>query len=353
MSTYLIVDLNNLAHRCLHGTQGDIDTKAGMALHITLNALRASWRKFKADHIVFCLEGRSWRKDFYTGYKAHRIVQQSTMTKKEREDNELFFGTFDVFMNFIREKTNCTVLKCDVAEADDMIARWTQLHPDDQHIIVSSDRDFFQLLSENVRMYDGVRGWTIGIDGYTDDDGKPVVVKRNQKILDKTTGKKITKPVEIKMEAPDPEYALFTKIIRGDSSDNIMSAYPGVRENGSSKKPGIKEAYDDRHSKGFNWNNFMLQEWNKLVGADDEGNAITERVRVIDEFKFNQKLVDLTQQPKEVITAIDTAIADSVVKKQVPMVGIHFLRFTEEMGLFTIGKNPNEYAQMLASGYVS
>ena len=353
MSTYLIVDLSNMAHRMLHGTQGTIDIKAGMALHITLNALRSSWRKFKADHIVVCLEGKSWRYELYPQYKAQRKVLASTQTKKEREDNEFFFGTFDIFVNFLRERTNTTVLQCEVAEADDMIARWIQLHPDDDHIIISSDRDFFQLLAPNVKMYDGIRNWTIGLDGYFEDNGKPVVVKRNKKRKDKTSGKMITESTEIAMEAPDPEYALFVKIVRGDASDNVMSAYPGVREHGSAKKPGIREAFEDRNARGFNWNNFMLQEWDKLIGSDEEGNPETKRVRVIDEFNFNKKLVDLTEQPYEVKNAMDFAIADAVSKERKSMVGIWFLRFTEEMALINIGKSPNEYAAMLAAPYAA
>lgn len=352
MSTYLIVDLNNMAHRCLHGTQGTIDIKAGMALHITLNSLRSSWKKFNADHIVFCLEGRSWRHDFYKQYKAQRKVLQATMTKKEREDNELFFATFDIFIDFIRTKTNATVLQCPVAEADDMIARWIQLHPDDSHVIISSDRDFFQLLSDKVKMYDGVRGWTISTDGYFDDQGQPVVKKKMISVLDKS-GKKVKKTVDEAMEKPEPEYELFKKIIRGDSSDNIMSAFPGARENGSAKKPGIREAFEDRNARGFNWNNFMLQEWQKLVGADEDGNPLTEKVRVIDEFNFNKKLVDLTEQPLDVKNQMDDTIADAVSKDKVSMVGIWFLRFTEEMSLFNIGKNPQDYATMLAAPYAT
>lgn len=351
MSTYLIVDLNNLAHRCLHATQGSIDIKAGMALHVTFNALRQCWRKFKADHIVVCLEGRSWRHQFYNQYKAQRKVQQALMSKKDKEDNDFFFGSFDLLIDFFREKTNVTVLKCPVAEADDLIARWVQLHPNDQHVILSSDRDFFQLLADNVKMYDGVRGWTITTDGYFDEKDKPVVVKRNVNQVDPKSGKKVKKPVEISMEKPDPEYELFKKIIRGDASDNIMSAFPGVREHGNTKKPGIREAFDDRNSRGFNWNNFMLQEWDKLVGVDDDGNAIKQRVRVLDEYNFNRAIIDLTQQPDEVKTAMDQTIQEAVEKPMVSMVGIWFLRFTEEMSLVNIGKNPNEYANMLAAPY--
>ena len=37
--------------------------------HVTLNAINKCYKQFNADHVVFALEGRSWRKDFYTSYK--------------------------------------------------------------------------------------------------------------------------------------------------------------------------------------------------------------------------------------------------------------------------------------------
>jgi hypothetical protein len=43
--------------------------------------------------------------------------------------------------------------------------------------------------------------------------------------------------------------------MRGDPTDNVFSAYPGVRTKGSKNKVGLMEAYEDRNSKGFNWNN--------------------------------------------------------------------------------------------------
>lgn len=350
MATYLLVDLSNLAHRCLHASSGTIDIKTGLALHVSFNAFKQSWQRFQADHIVVCLDGKSWRHSHYSGYKAQRRAQQNMMSKKEREDNEVFFGAFDLFVEFLRKRTNVTVLSEAHAEADDLIARWIQLHPDDSHVILSSDRDFFQLLSDKVKMYDGVRGWTISTEGYFDEKDKPVLSKRTVTETN-SQGKKVKKTVNVEMEKPDPEYALFTKCIRGDASDNIMSAYPGVREHGSAKKPGIREAYDDRHDRGFNWNNFMLQEWDKLVGVDEDGNPIKERVRVIDEYKKNQALIDLTMQPESIKAAIDEAIMEAVEKKRVNMVGVWFLKFAEEMNLVTLSKYPNDYAKMLTAPY--
>ena len=58
-----------------------------------------------------------------------------------------------------------------------------------------------------------------------------------------------------------PNGCCLRKCIRGDTSDNVFSAYPGARKKGSKNKVGMLEAFADKESKGFNWNNFMLQRW--------------------------------------------------------------------------------------------
>jgi hypothetical protein len=35
-----------------------------------------------------------------------------------------------------------------------------------------------------------------------------------------------------------------------------------------SKKVGLTEAFEDRNSKGFNWNNLMLQRWTDHEGKE-------------------------------------------------------------------------------------
>ena len=39
------------------------------------------------------------------------------------------FGKHLIIKDFIDQKTNCTVLRNDVLEADDLIAGWVQAHP--------------------------------------------------------------------------------------------------------------------------------------------------------------------------------------------------------------------------------
>jgi hypothetical protein len=134
------------------------------------------------------------------------------------------------------------------------------------------------------------------------------------------------------------------KCIRGDNTDNIFSAYPGVREKGSRNQVGIREAYEDRDSKGYKWNNFMLQKW------VDENN--TER-RVKEQYELNRKLIDLSQIPEEVKQESLRIIAEEVNRKNVPAVeiGFSFLKFCGKWDLKRIGDSSGAFMNMLKSKY--
>ena len=68
----------------------------------------------------------------------------------------MFWEIFDELKTFLIEKTNVTVLRHERLEADDLIAGWCQNHPNDDHVIISTDGDFAQLIAPNVRQYNGV-----------------------------------------------------------------------------------------------------------------------------------------------------------------------------------------------------
>jgi len=64
--TYILVDTANTFFRARHvSSRGtDLDTKISLAFHILFNSLKKANTMFSGSHVVFCLEGRSWRKDF-------------------------------------------------------------------------------------------------------------------------------------------------------------------------------------------------------------------------------------------------------------------------------------------------
>jgi len=154
---YILVDAANMFFRARHVVRGeDAETKVGMAYHIMFNSINKVWRDFKGSHVVVCLEGRSWRKEVDTSYKANRTAARMALSPKEAEEDKIFWQAFDELKDYLTSKSNCTLLQHPRCEADDFIARWIQNHPEDQHVIVSSDSDFYQLLSTNVRQFNGI-----------------------------------------------------------------------------------------------------------------------------------------------------------------------------------------------------
>lgn len=296
-----------------------------MALHLTLASVNQAVRKYGIDHVVFCLEGRSWRKDVYSPYKRNRVVDQMSVTEAEKEESAMFWDTYEKFTTYIREKTNVSVLRHPQAEADDMIARFIHMHPNDEHFIISTDTDYNQLITDKVKQYNGVTGELATLQGYFKENGKPVLDKEKKpKLLE------------------DPEYLLFKKLIRGDAGDNVFTAYPRAPEKGSKNRVGIREAFEDRNKQGFNWNNFMLQRW-----TDHEG--VEQRVR--DCYERNKMLIDLTAQPQEIKDLVDQCIRESVRVTTVPQVGIHFMRFCGKYELTKISDQAETYSKWLNSSY--
>jgi 5'-3' exonuclease len=325
MKTYILVDTANTFFRARHVVRGDIDTKVGMALHITLNSVKKAWTDFKADHVVFCLEGRSWRKDFYEPYKRNRQVARDALSPRDAEEDTAFWEIFDEFKDFVTEKTNCTVIRHPNLEADDLIAGWIQAHPNDNHVIISTDGDFAQLISPRVRQYNGVANMTITHEGYFDDKGKPVIDKKTKE----------AKP------APNPAFMLFEKCMRGDTSDNVFSAYPGVRIKGTKNKVGLTEAFEDKTTKGFNWNNMMLQRWVDHNGVEH---------RVLDDYNRNVTLCDLTAQPENIKELIRGTI-NGVESKDVTQVGMRLIKFCAKWNMQRIADNAQQYAEPLQARY--
>lgn len=329
---YILIDSANTFFKARHiaSRHSDDWEKIGMALHLTLGSVNTIVKRYTTPgapvHVVFCLEGRSWRKDFYEPYKRNRAVKQASLTPAEVTLDKMFWETYETFTGYLRDKTNVSVLRCPTAEADDLIARFVHLHPNDTHYIVSSDGDFAQLIAPNVKQYNSVSGHLITIDGYIDDRGRPVKDKKTGSL--KTLG--------------DPGYLLFEKCMRGDTSDNVFSAYPGVRTKSTKKSVGLMEAYADRETKGFNWNNMMLQRW-----VDHEG----VEHRVLDDYQRNVTLCDLSAQPQAIKDEVDGCIRSGVRSTPVTGVGLHFMKFCAKFELTKISEQAESYARWLNNPY--
>ena len=318
---HILVDTANTFFRARHVIRGDTSEKIGMAIHITMNSIKKAWQDFDGSHLVICLEGRSWRKDHYAPYKRNRKEALQALTPQEKEENEVFWECYDDFTNFLKTKTNATVLQNPRAEADDLIARWIDKHPDNKHVILSTDKDLNQLVKENVKQYNGITETTITHDGWFDAKGNPVIDK-------KTKAPK---------GAPNIEWIIFEKSMRGDPSDNIFSAYPGVRTKGTKNKIGLTEAFSDRQAKGYVWNNLMLSKW-----VDPDG----KEHRVLDDYERNKLLVDLHAQPEAIVEELDQTISQAKSEnKNITQVGIRFMKFCAKYDLNKISEQAQLYVE--------
>lgn len=149
----ILVDFNGtVVGNLLHQKEFDTD----LMRHQVLNTLRMYNHKFRKEYgrMIICLEGRSWRKDYFPEYKASRKIKRDE--NKERHDQ--IFEFIAKLTDDIRIHFPYQVIRTNGAEADDVIA--TLVHNTQEFgqyepvMIVSGDKDFVQLQKyKNVKQY--------------------------------------------------------------------------------------------------------------------------------------------------------------------------------------------------------
>ena len=127
-------------------------------------------------------------------------------------------------------------------------------------------------------------------------------------------------------------------------ANSVFSAYPGVRYEG--KKCGIRSAWEDRNTQGYDWNNLMFQTWDKLLESGG-----VQAVRVIDEYRINERLIDLTKQPERIIQKMDAMIDAAAQAAPVQQIGRHFLRFCATHDLPVLAKEAADHVTYLNAAY--
>jgi 5'-3' exonuclease len=317
-----------------HTIVGTTDIRLGMAFHIVLNSIKKAWQDFNGSHVIFCLDGKSWRKSVYPVYKLTRPTPQ---TPKEVEEDAVFWEAFGELKEFLSTSTNCTILSHPELEADDLIAGVIQHHPYDNHVIVSSDSDFLQLVAPNVTQYNSLNKTVITPTAITTEKGIPLefTIKSNSKIgLGKENPSFVPPEHWI-------EYSLFLKCIRGDPGDNIFSAYPGVRLKGSKKNTGLNEAFEDRITQGYAWNNILLQRWTDHNGIEHI---------VSEDYERNKMLIDLTCQPPAIKQLIANTVTN-ITPKAVQQVGVRLIQFCNSYEMTKIVEHIHPYAIALNAKY--
>lgn len=143
----VVVDGNNLLYRAVKAMERSslsVDGVPTGALLVFINSLSRHVREEQPDRLVVCWDGgrSQYRTAIYGGYKANRTSHDDVVDDPE--------GPFALAKQFLTLANIHHVIHPGY-EADDVIAAyWRNKEKDHRLIVISGDKDFFQLLD----------GWT-------------------------------------------------------------------------------------------------------------------------------------------------------------------------------------------------
>lgn len=283
----------------------DAETLSEIGLHKALMSMNKFYKQFMPDNVICVFDKYSWRKEYtasdkcisYKKYKGNRRKDQS---EKQIIQYQIFDQHIEYFKNILKEKTGILVLEQERLEADDIIAGFVAANPQDQHIILTGDNDFLQLLRyDNVTVYDPIEDKAKTLEKYDF----------------------------------DPDYFMFQKCFRGDAGDNVMSSYPRIRVD------KIKKAYTDDYTLEN-----VLHHTFDVEYFDESGEFIKKKFKTIDVFNENLLLMDLNSQPDDIKQLIDEAVKYS---KRSRYNMIEFCKFCRSMGLVNIAESLTNFTGLL------
>lgn len=196
-----IIDSMAMAFRNFHAIRA-LNTSQGTpvnAVYGCLTFLAGLMEKEKPDYFVFATDSKekTFRHDIYDAYKANR----SEMPEDLATQIPLLYRLFEAF--------KAPLLKSPGLEADDLIGTLVaQYASDDLHCyIVSGDKDFMQLVGDNVSLYSPKKGGEVLI---------------------------CTKEGVMEKFACLPEQVIDILALIGDASDNVPGV-PGIGDKGAAK----------------------------------------------------------------------------------------------------------------------
>lgn len=343
--TTVLLDINNLFSRCKYAIkESDKDVFIPLVANSMFGMIREITNRFKPKNVVAFCDGKgSWRKLVYPQYKANRTQEGKTAKEIERDEMALTFLR-ESFVPFLKNDTCMPVVDGDLLEADDFIATYTYMFPDEGNIICSTDGDFIQLLTDTTCVYNSMEKRFITKNGlYDTDSGKLIHFETKDGKL--KVSKELCFVQEGEQAVPSEnwvEYSLFVKCIRGDKSDNILSAYPRVMEKTTKTNIGLKDAFESQKADGFAWNNLMKKTWKDMLG---EGHIVEE------EYNKNRLLIDLKMLPCDLRNNAITIINEQINKPKQPNAYKKLSLFLKKYGLQNLLDSIDSINQPYTVGY--
>jgi DNA polymerase-1 len=197
----LVIDTFNFLHRAYHALPKTLTDSKGNptnAVYGVTSMLINLFNQLKPDYVLAAMDSQepTFRVEDFTGYKAHRKPMEDALASQIPKVTEILnaFGIKQVMVNGF--------------EADDVIGTVAKEFGEDvEVIIISNDRDLWQLVDKNVVVMVPTKG----------------------------NGSEWIGPGEVERRmGMTPEQLIDYKALRGDPSDNIPGVY-GVGEKTAKK----------------------------------------------------------------------------------------------------------------------
>lgn len=298
--------MSNILYRAFFANvKSDNDIVIPLCHHSALMSLRALDNKFKNDELVAIFDSYSWRKEYTKNsisHKKYKGTRRSNLTPAQQANFDIFDEHINLFYSFLRESSSLIAIKGDFLECDDIVEAFISDNPYDQHTIISSDKDFMQLL------------------------GRP-----NVKLVDPMTFNERT----LQEYGFDADYFMFEKCFRGDTSDNVQSSYPNLRS------VKMKKAYTDQYELA----NLLEHEF-EVEFFNETGELESRKYKTKELYKENQMLMDLTKQPPAIRRAASKAIIHALENRGSFNI-IKFIKFCNTHNLERISADKNSFSKLL------
>lgn len=163
----IAVDYNGIAIAAVMAQLKDSDIDLDSCRHYILNSIRSIRSQLKTPkngEIVICADSsNSWRKEVFPLYKANRKASRDS---SGLDWNEIYFNINTVY-NELSETFPYKCIKVPRAEADDILSILSKNIVDEDHVIVSNDKDMVQLnMRPNTRVYSTIKARYMVEDNY-------------------------------------------------------------------------------------------------------------------------------------------------------------------------------------------
>lgn len=261
------IDFNNMVYGSYYGNP--LYNKQGK----NVNAIRGFFTKFQLifdnlnpDYVVFANDlsrTNTFRRKLYENYKAQR---------KPTDDDVIF----QVQQTSILVKAlGFKFLNDPLYEADDILGMVSKWCVDNNHdmVIISSDRDLYQLINEHVQIYSFIKHEMINSE----------YMEEHYKLT--------------------PDQWIELKMIQGDPSDNI----PGIKGIGKVTAQELMNQYGNINNIYANINNLKNGIRDKLIAGSDALPLMRELVTIVTDYNkinFDLNLLKRSKPDQETISNV-------------------------------------------------